>query len=71
MKEEYLATRSIMRRHYNSYIGEISPVAPNLISWDFRLEKPNEKRLANMIEFRLPARKYMSHGSLTVLIARR
>ena len=32
MKEERLVVRNIRRRHYNSYLGEISPAAPNLIN---------------------------------------
>ena len=61
MKEEHLAVRNIRRWHYNSYLGEISPAAPNLINWDFHAEKPNEKWLTDMTEFRLPAGKvYLS-----------
>ena len=30
MKEERLVVRNIRRRHYDSYLGEISPAAPNL-----------------------------------------
>ena len=61
MKEECLVVRNIRRRHYNSYLGEISPAAPNLINRDFHAEKPNEKWLTDITEFRLPAGKvYLS-----------
>ena len=61
MKEERLVVRNIRRRHYNSYLGEISPAAPNLINRDFHAEKPNEKWLTDITEFRLPAGKvYLS-----------
>lgn len=61
MKGEHLAVRNIRRRHYNSYLGEISPAAPNLINRDFHAEEPNEKWLTDMTEFRLPAGKvYLS-----------
>ena len=53
--------RNIRRRHYNSYLGEISPAAPNLINRNFHAEKPNEKWLTDITEFRLPAGKvYLS-----------
>ena len=61
MKEERLVVRNIRRRHYNSYLGEISPAAPNLINRNFHAEKPNEKWLTDITEFRLPAGKvYLS-----------
>ena len=47
MNEEHLAVRKISRRHYNSYLGEISPAVPNLINRDFHAEKPNEKWLTD------------------------
>ena len=61
MKEERLVVRNIRHRHYNSYLGEISPAAPNLINRNFHAEKPNEKWLTDITEFRLPAGKvYLS-----------
>ena len=42
-------------------LGEISPAAPNLINRNFHAEKPNEKWLTDITEFRLPAGKvYLS-----------
>ena len=61
MKEEHLVVRAVKRRRYNSYLGEISPAAPNLIARDFHAEKPNEKWLTDITEFSLPAGKvYLS-----------
>jgi transposase InsO family protein/transposase-like protein len=61
MKEEQLVVRNTKRRHYNSYLGEISPAAPNLVARDFHAEKPNEKWLTDITEFSLPAGKvYLS-----------
>ena len=61
MKEEHLVVRTVKRRRYNSYFGEISPAAPNLIARDFHAEKPNEKWLTDITEFSLPAGKvYLS-----------
>lgn len=61
MKEEHLVVRTVKHRRYNSYLGEISPAAPNLIARDFHAEKPNEKRLTDITEFGFPAGKvYLS-----------
>ena len=43
MKRMGLAGRKKNRRHYNSYKGEISQIAPNVIQRDFFAERPNEK----------------------------
>jgi len=49
------------RRKYNSYKGEISPPAPNVIERDFHADAPNEKWLTDLTEFPIPAGKvYLS-----------
>lgn len=61
MREEGLYVILKKRRTYNSYKGEISPAAENLINRDFHAEKPNEKWLTDISEFAIPAGKvYLS-----------
>ena len=61
MKEEGLSVTQRKHRKYNSYKGEISPTAPNLIARDFHADKPNEKWLTDITEFSVPAGKiYLS-----------
>lgn len=61
MKEEKLLVRSVKKKKYSSYKGEISPAVPNLIERDFHADKPNEKRLTDITEFSIPAGKvYLS-----------
>jgi transposase InsO family protein/transposase-like protein len=61
MKEEGLNVRSIKRKKYNSYKGEISPEVPNILQRNFHADKPNEKWLTDITEFHIPAGKiYLS-----------
>lgn len=61
MSEEGLVVRSIKRRKYSSYIGEISPEVANIINRNFHAEQPNEKWLTDITEFSIPAGKvYLS-----------
>ncbi|XME04371.1 IS3 family transposase [Lachnospiraceae bacterium C1.1] len=61
MKEEKLIVKSIRKKKYNSYMGEISPAVKNIISRDFHAEKPNVKWLTDITEFHIPAGKiYLS-----------
>jgi len=62
MKEESLvAHSSCKRRRYNSYLGEISPPADNIINRNFQATMPNKKWLTDISEFRIPAGKvYLS-----------
>ena len=53
--------RGKSRRKYNSYQGESSPSVPNAANRGFHAEKPNEKWLADITEFAIPAGKaYLS-----------
>jgi transposase InsO family protein len=61
MKEDNLAVPSIRRKKYSSYVGEVSPVADNIINRDFHAELPNEKWVTDITEFGIPAGKvYLS-----------
>ena len=61
MKEECLSVRSVKRKKYNSYAGEISPEVANIINRDFYAEVPNSKWLTDITEFSIPAGKiYLS-----------
>lgn len=61
MNEERLEVRSVSKKKYNSYAGEISSAVPNLLMRDFKAEKPNKKWLTDITEFRIPAGKvYLS-----------
>ncbi|MFD2821623.1 MULTISPECIES: IS3 family transposase [Alteromonadaceae] len=62
MQEENLIPHSSRkRRQYNSYYGEISPPASNLINRDFHSNAPNTKWLTDISEFQIPAGKvYLS-----------
>jgi putative transposase len=61
MKEESLAVRSIKKKRYNSYMGEISPAVENIIKRDFHADKPNKKWLTDITEFHIPSGKiYLS-----------
>lgn len=61
MKEEKLTVRSIKKKKYSSYAGEITPATPNHIQRNFKSEKPNEKWLTDITEFRISAGKiYLS-----------
>jgi putative transposase len=61
MKEEQLIVIRRQGRKYNSYKGEITPPAPNLLQRDFRAEAPSKKWLTDITEFSIPAGKvYLS-----------
>lgn len=51
MKEEDLYVKSVKKKKYNSYLGEISPAVENVVNRDFSAEKPNEKILTDITEF--------------------
>lgn len=61
MQEENLIVKIKKAKKYNSYQGEISSAAPNIIQRDFHADKPNEKWLTDITEFAIPAGKvYLS-----------
>ena len=62
MKEgSLIAHSSCKRRRYNSYYGEISPPAGNIIERNFHANAPNRKWLTDISEFRISAGKvYLS-----------
>ena len=61
MREEDLVAVGRRKRKYNSYMGEISPAASNVIERDFHADVPNAKWLTDLTEFPLPAGKvYLS-----------
>ena len=48
-------------KKYNSYKGEITPEAANLLNRDFYADQPNIKWLTDITEFAIPAGKvYLS-----------
>ena len=60
MKELGLVCRVRMKK-YRSYKGEVGKIAPNLLNRDFRAEKPNQKWVTDVTEFRLFGEKlYLS-----------
>ena len=61
MKQEGLKVKKIHKHTYNSYKGEITPAPPDLIKHDFHADKPNEKWLTDITEFKIRAGKvYLS-----------
>jgi len=67
MHEEDLVVRSVKRRKYNSYKGELSTEVENIIKRDFHAENPNEKWLSDITEFSIPTGKvYYSKTVLTI-----
>ncbi len=49
------------RLRYNSYLGEVSPPAPNLLERDFHADAPNRVLPTDITEFAIPAGKvYLS-----------
>lgn len=61
MKDEKLVARGRKRRHYSSYLGEISPAVPNLVNRNFHATEPNRLWLTDITEFSLPSGKvYLS-----------
>lgn len=60
MKELSLVCR-VRTKKYCSYKREVGKNAPNLLNWDFRAKKPNEKWLTDVTEFSLFGQKlYLS-----------
>ena len=60
MKELGLVCRVRMKK-YRSYKGEVGKIAPNLLNRDFHAEKPNQKWVTDVTEFRLFGEKlYLS-----------
>ena len=60
MKELGLVCRVRMKK-YCSYKGEVGKTAPNLLNRDFHAEKPNQKWVTDVTEFRLFGEKlYLS-----------
>ena len=60
MKQLGLICR-VRAKKYRSYKGEVGKIAPNLLNRDFRAEKPNQKWVTDVTEFRLFGEKlYLS-----------
>ena len=51
MKE--LGLKSLVIKKYRSYKGEVGKVAPNILNRNFKAEKPNEKWVTDITEFKL------------------
>ena len=61
MKEEGLIVMIRKTRRYNSYKGEITPAAENLVKRNFHADQPNQKWLTDITEFSIKAGKiYLS-----------
>ena len=61
MKAEKLTVPEKRMKKYNSYKGEITPEAANLLNRDFYADRPNIKWLTDITEFAIPAGKvYLS-----------
>jgi len=61
MFEENLMIKVSKWKKYSSYAGEITPDQPNILNRNFKAEKPNEKWLTDITEFKIPAGKvYLS-----------
>ncbi len=55
MREEGLVVQINRKRKYSSYLGEISPAVPDKVGRNFHAEEPNQKLLADLTEFVIPA----------------
>ena len=52
MKE--LGLKSLVRmKKYRSYKGQVGKIAPNILERNFKAEKPNEKWVTDITEFKL------------------
>lgn len=61
MREEKLVVPFVKMKKYSSYIGEITPPAPNLVKRNFHADAPNKLWLTDITEFHIPAGKiYLS-----------
>jgi transposase InsO family protein len=60
MKQEHL-TCMLRKKKYHSYQGQLGKIAPNLLSRDFKAERPNLKWTTDITEFKLLGKKlYLS-----------
>jgi transposase InsO family protein len=51
----------VRRKKYRSYKGKVGKIAPNILERDFQAEKPNEKWVTDITEFKLYGEKlYLS-----------
>ena len=46
---------------YRSYKGTVGKIAPNILNRNFQAEKPNEKWVTDITEFKLFGRSYTYH----------
>ena len=53
MKELGLESIQRPKRRYNSYKGTIGKIADNILNRDFTAEKPNEKWVTDITEFKI------------------
>ena len=53
MREQGLSPNRKKRAKYSSYLGELSPAAPNLLNRDFSADRPFEKIVTDITEFAL------------------
>ena len=61
MREAGLDVKQKRKKKYNSYKGEITPAAENVINRDFHADHPNEKWLTDITEFSIKSGKvYLS-----------
>lgn len=61
MRDDGLNAKSLRRRCYSSYLGEISTAAENIVNRDFTADKPNQKWLTDISEFAIASGKlYLS-----------
>jgi transposase InsO family protein len=61
MRQKALIVPKPKRRHYSSYLGEISPAPENIINRAFQTAAPNDKWLTDITEFQIRAGKvYLS-----------
>ena len=61
MREMNLKSVQRAKRRYNSYHGTIGKIADNLLQRDFKAERPNEKWVTDITEFRVGEEKiYLS-----------
>lgn len=61
MKADGLNVKIHIMKKYSSYKGELTPEVPNLLERQFHADKPNQKWLTDITEFRIPSGKvYLS-----------
>ena len=61
MREEDLVVPFVKMKKYSSYVGEVTPPAPNLVKRNFHADAPNKLWLTDITEFHIPAGKiYLS-----------